>query len=221
MTLYGRDANGNDAYIRGTGAGTTTDGHVTFHDVFSDEIKFAAVDLTASGDLLTAVAATKLRVTSFSLSSDVSCAVQFQSEATDDISGVFYLDGNQSIFQNCELGIFETDSGDKLNLVITEDSLPVRLVDATGDTLTIESHGLKFREAVKVASTGTLPAGLTAGTVYFVVEDTADTIRLATSAANASLDPASVVDITDAGSGTITVTRAVNVGVTLSYRQVA
>ncbi len=220
MTLYGRDANGNDAYIRGTGAGTTTDGHVTFHDVFSDEIKFAAVDLTASGDLLTAIGSIKLRVTSFSLSSDVSCAVQFQSEATDDISGVFYLPGGQTVSQNCELGIFETDSGDKLNLVITEDLLPVRLVDATGDTLTIESHGLKFREAVKVASTGTLPAGLTAGTVYFVVEDTTDTIRLATSAANASLDPASVVDITDAGSGTITVTRAVNVGVTLSYRQV-
>ena len=221
MTLYGRDANGNDAYIRGTGAGTTTDGHVTFHDVFSDEIRFASVDLTASGDLVSAVAATKLRVTSFSLSSDAPCAVQFQSEATDDISGVFYLQGEQSVSQSCDLGIFETDEGDKLNLVITEDSLPVRLVDDTSDTLTIESHGLNFRQAVKVASTGTLPAGLTAGTVYFVVEDTTDTIRLATSAANASLDPASVVDITDAGSGTITVTLAVNVGVTLSYRQVA
>jgi hypothetical protein len=65
-----------------------------------------------------------------------------------------------------------------------------------------------------------LPAGLASGTVYFVVEDTADTIRLATSATNASLDPASVVDITDAGTGTITLTRAVNIGATLSYRQV-
>ena len=220
MTLYGRDANGNDAYIRGTGAGTTTDGHVTFHDVFSDEIRFAAADLTESGDLIPAVAATKLRVTSFSLSSDAACAVQFQAEETDNISGVFYLPGGQSISQNCELGLFETDDGDKLNLVITEESLPVRLVDDTSDLLTIESHGLKFREAVKVSSTGTLPAGLAAGTVYFVVEDTVDTIKLATSAANASLDPASVIDITDAGSGTITVTRAVNVGVTLSYRQV-
>jgi len=220
MTLYGRDANGNDAYIRGTGAGTTTDGHVTFHDVFSDEIRFAAADLTESGDLVPAVAATKLRVTSFSLSSDAACAVQFQAEETDNISGVFYLPGGQSISQNCELGLFETDDGDKLNLVITEESLPVRLVDDTSDLLTIESHGLKFREAVKVSSTGTLPAGLAAGTVYFVVEDTTDTIKLATSAANASLDPASVVDITDAGTGTITVTRAVNVGVTLSYRQV-
>jgi hypothetical protein len=220
MTLYGRDANGNDAYIRGTGTGTTTDGHITFHDVFSDQIKFASADLTASADLITAVAATKFRVTSFSLSSDAPCSVQFQSEATDNISGVFYLSGGQSITQSCDLGLFETDEGDKLNIVVTEDALPVRLVNATADALTIESHGLKFRDAVKVASTGTLPAGLASGTVYFVVEDTADTIRLATSATNASLDPASVVDITDAGTGTITLTRAVNIGATLSYRQV-
>ena len=220
MTLYGRDANGNDAYIRGTGTGTTTDGHITFHDVFSDQIKFASADLTASADLITAVAATKFRVTSFSLSSDAACSVQFQSEATDNISGVFYLSGGQSISQSCDLGLFETDAGDKLNIVVTEDALPVRLVNATADALTIESHGLKFRDAVKVASTGTLPAGLASGTVYFVVEDTADTIRLATSATNASLDPASVVDITDAGTGTITLTRAVNIGATLSYRQV-
>ena len=220
MTLYGRDANGNDAYIRGTGTGTTTDGHITFHDVFSDQIKFASADLTASADLITAVAATKFRVTSFSLSSDAACSVQFQSEATDNISGVFYLSGGQSISQSCDLGLFETDEGDKLNIVVTEDALPVRLVNATADALTIESHGLKFRDAVKVASTGTLPAGLSSGTVYFVVEDTADTIRLATSATNASLDPASVVDITDAGTGTITLTRAVNIGATLSYRQV-
>ena len=220
MTLYGRDANGNDAYIRGTGTGTTTDGHITFHDVFSDQIKFASADLTASADLITAVAATKFRVTSFSLSSDAPCSVQFQSEATDNISGVFYLSGGHSITQSCDLGLFETDEGDKLNIVVTEDALPVRLVNATADALTIESHGLKFRDAVKVASTGTLPAGLASGTVYFVVEDTADTIRLATSATNASLDPASVVDITDAGTGTITLTRAVNIGATLSYRQV-
>ena len=220
MTLYGRDANGNDAYIRGTGTGTTTNGHVTFHDVFSDEVRFATADLTASGDLVTAVAATKHRVTSFSLSSDVSCSVQFQSAEVDNISGVFYLSGGQPVSQCCDLGLFETDTGDKLNLVITEESLPVRLVNDVADTLSIESHGLTVRDAVKVQSTGTLPAGLVADTVYFVVEDTADTIQLAASAANASLDPAVVINITDTGTGTITLSRAVNVGVTLSYRQV-
>jgi|TARA_Y100000289_G_scaffold64494_1_gene76467 hypothetical protein len=221
MSLYGRDANGNDAYIRGTGAGTTTDGHVTFHDSFSSEVKFKAVDLAASGDLVASVASTTLRVLSFSLSSDAPCTAQFQSEATDDISGKFYLNGGQSITQSNELGLFETDTGDKLNLVITEESLPVRLVDATTDALTVESHGLKFRDAVKVTASTTLPGGLVAGTTYFVVEDTDDTFKLATSKENASLNPPTVVDITDAGTGTISVSRAANVGVTLSYREVA
>jgi len=221
MSLYGRDANGNDAYIRGTGAGTTTDGHVTFHDSFSSEVKFKAVDLAASGDLIASVASTTLRVLSFCLSSDAPCAAHFQSEATDNISGKFYLEGNHSVSQSNELGLFETDTGDKLNLVITEESLPVRLVDDSADALTIESHGLKFRDAVKVTATTTLPGGLTSGTVYFVVEDTVDTIKLATTAENASLNPPTVVDITDAGVGTISVTRAANVGVTLSYREIA
>ena len=220
MTLYGRDANGNDAYIRGTGTGTTTDGHITFHDVFSTDVRFVSSNISASADLISAVSNTKHRVLSYSLSADAPCKVKFQSEATDDITGDIFLDANQFVQQSSDIGVFETDTGDKLNIVITENSLPVRLVDATSDTLAIESHGLKFRDAVKVASTGDVPAGLTAGTVYYVVEDTADTIKLATSEANASTDPATVVDITGAGTGTITVTKAVNVGVTLSYRQI-
>lgn len=220
MTLYGRDANGNDAYIRGTGTGTTTDGHITFHDVFSSEVRFAALDLVASSDVVTAVANTTLRVLSFTLSADAPCEVQFQSSETDDLTGKVYLTANQFVSQSSDIGLFETDTGDKLNLVLTEKSLPVRLVDATADTLAIESHGLKYRDAVKVQATTTLPAGLVADTVYYVVEDTADTIKLATTPANASTDPATVIDITDPGSGTITVTRAVNLGVTVSYRQV-
>ena len=220
MTLFGRDANGNDAYIRASGTGTTTDGHITFHDVFSTDIKFATTNLAVSGDLITAVAATKLRVLAYSLSADAPCSVKFQSEDTDDLSGVIRLSANQFVSTNCSHGIFETDSGDKLNLVITPESLPVRLVDNTADTIAIETHGLKVRDAVQIVSTGTIPGGLAAGTTYFVVEDTADTIKLATSASNASLDPPSVIDITDAGTGTITLNRAVSVGVTLSYRQV-
>lgn len=220
MTLYGRDANGNDAYIRGTGTGTTTDGHITFHDVFSTDVRFVSSNLTASADLISAISNTKHRVLSYSLSADAPCTVKLQSEATDDITGDIYLDANQFVQQSSDIGLFETDTGDKLNIVITENTLPVRLVDATSDTLAIESHGLKYRDAVKVASTGDVPAGLTAGTVYYVVEDTADTIKLATSEANASTDPATVVDITGVGTGTITVTKAVNVGVTMSYRQI-
>ncbi len=220
MTLFGRDANGNDAYIRASGTGTTTDGHITFHDVFSTEVRFANSNLSASGDLVTAVAATKLRVLCFSLSADAACTAKFQSEDTDDLTGLIQLAANQFVSDSSSHGLFETDSGDKLNLVITPESFPVRLVDDTGDTLAIESHGLSVRDAVQVASTGTLPAPLVAGTTYFVVEDTVDTVKLAASASDASTDPPTVIDITDAGTGTITLNRAVNVGVTLSYRQV-
>ena len=220
MTLYGRDANGNDAYIRGTGTGSTTDGHITFHDTFSTDIRFVASNLTASADLISSVSNTKLRVLSYALSADAPCTVKFQSQGTDDISGDLHLTTNQFVSHSSDIGLFETDSGDKLNLVLTEEVLPVRLVNDTSDTLAIESHGLKFRDAVKVAASTTIPAGLVAGTVYYVVEDTADTIKLATSEANASTDPPTVVDITSAGAGTITVTKAVNLGVTISYRQV-
>ena len=47
MALYGRDANGNDAYIRGTGTGSTTDGYITFHDPFSSDAKFISGDFEA------------------------------------------------------------------------------------------------------------------------------------------------------------------------------
>jgi hypothetical protein len=220
MTLYGRDANGNDAYIRGTGTGTTSDGHITFHDVFSTDIRFVASNITISDDLIAAVSNTKLRVLSYSLSTDAPCTVKFQSQGSDDITGDIFLAKNQFISNSSDIGLFETDTGDKLNIVITKESLPVRLIDATADTLAIESHGLKYREAVQVTSDGTLPPGLSSGTVYYVVEDTADTIKLATTPANASTDPATVVDITGAGTGNISVHKAVNLGVTISYRQV-
>ena len=49
MALYGRDANGNDAYIRGTGTGAAGLGYLTFHDVFSDDVKFATVAQVSGG----------------------------------------------------------------------------------------------------------------------------------------------------------------------------
>jgi len=119
MALYGRDANGNDAYIRAGGNGTTSDGFVTFHDVFSTNIRFRAVDLSASGDVIPAVAGVKLRVVSYTISVDAACTVQFQSDEVDNITGAFALAANQVVTVNSPLGAFETDTGDKLNVVIT------------------------------------------------------------------------------------------------------
>ena len=118
MALYGRDANGNDAYIRGTGTGTTTDGYLTFHDTFSSEIKFATVaqaSATATTDLVAAVATKKLRVLSLTISADAACSVKFETgSSAATIAQSIFLPINGTVTQACELGLFETASGDKL-----------------------------------------------------------------------------------------------------------
>lgn len=63
--------------------------------------------------------------------------------------------------------------------------------------------------AVTLTTTGTLPAGLSTGTVYFIIKVGASTFKFATTIANANAGTA--IDITDAGSGTHTVT-SVNPG---------
>ena len=94
MSLFGRDANGGDAYIRASGTSSATDGLVTFHDTFTNDLKFKAVDLSASGDLIPLVANTKLRVMSLIISADAACNVQFQTGATDNVTGKIYLPVN-------------------------------------------------------------------------------------------------------------------------------
>jgi len=60
--------------------------------------------------------------------------------------------------------------------------------------------------AVTLTTTGTLPAGLSLATTYFVirVDQNAGTFKLATTLANA--DAGTAIDITDAGTGTHTIT---------------
>jgi len=119
MALYGRDANGNDAYIRGTGTGALADGYLTFHDVFSDEVLFLASNITASADLVTAVASKKIRVTAVAISSDAACTIKFQTNATTDISGTFQIPAAGTVYLSSDLGLFESGSGEKLNVVQT------------------------------------------------------------------------------------------------------
>lgn len=123
MALYGRDANGNDAYIRGTGSGAVSLGYLTFHDVFSDEVKFVSVALasgTASADLVAAVATQKIRVLSYTVSSDSACSIKFDSGASvSTVSQDIYLAANGSLSTSSELGLFESTAGEKLVAVVT------------------------------------------------------------------------------------------------------
>jgi hypothetical protein len=119
MTLFGRDANGNDAYIQASGAGTTASPYVTYHDTFTADLKFQAQNLTASADVLTAVVGKKLRVMSLLLSASVSASIKFQSDASDDVTGLIYIPASGVVSVSNPLGLFQTDTSDKLNAVIT------------------------------------------------------------------------------------------------------
>ena len=74
----------------------------------------------------------------------------------------------------------------------------------TGATFTTSAN--TTQTAVTLTTTGTLPAGLSTGTNYFVirVDQGAGTFKLATTIANANVP--TPIDITDAGTGTHTVT---------------
>lgn len=69
---------------------------------------------------------------------------------------------------------------------------------ATTDIITSNAHGLLDTYEITVSSAGTLPAGLSANTKYYVRDVTTNTFKVSTQRGGA------VVDITDTGSGTHT-----------------
>lgn len=69
-------------------------------------------------------------------------------------------------------------------------------VDTGTDIFTLASHGLFDGALIHVASTSTLPTGLSANTVYYVRDTTASTFRLAATSGGVA------IDITGAGAGT-------------------
>lgn len=96
----------------------------------------------------------------------------------------------------------------------------ISAVDASANTLSIDGTVLKLQrgDRVEVASTGAVPGGLSAATPYYVIPERERTsksgnsatvypcmVKLATSLANAYAGTA--INITDAGSGSVTVTK--------------
>lgn len=79
--------------------------------------------------------------------------------------------------------------------------------DAATDTLTLATtfNGLVAGNQVKLTTTGTLPAGLAAGTIYWWIRASASAGKLATTRDLARAGTA--IDLTSAGSGTHTLTR--------------
>lgn len=79
-------------------------------------------------------------------------------------------------------------------------------VDTTAETITVTAHGFSNTHKVTFSSTNTVPGGLTAGTSYWVIRVDANTIKVASSEANAWAGTA--INLTSQGVGTHTVTTA-------------
>lgn len=80
-------------------------------------------------------------------------------------------------------------------------------VDVGSDEIEATGHGLITEQPVVYATTGTEITGLTNGSTYYVIYIDADTIQLATTAANAA--SGTQIDLTGAGTGTQTLTLAI------------
>ena len=89
----------------------------------------------------------------------------------------------------------------------------VGYVDADADTLYLEAHNLAVNDIVQFTTTGTLPAGLSLATDYYVkAVPSSDSITLSDSLGG------SIVDITDDGTGIHTLTLSAGVGSTSSLQ---
>lgn len=98
----------------------------------------------------------------------------------------------------------DTDLLGNVNASINSFTFATSDVTAAADTITKTSHGLSSGMPCYLTSSGTLPAGLTASTKYYVIVDDANTIRLATKYVDAIATTPIDIDITDQGSGTHT-----------------
>jgi len=96
-------------------------------------------------------------------------------------------------------------AGKKVSTLFHTSSSDDFTADASTDICTLSSFAANITgTAVVLTTTDTLPAGLSTGTVYFMIRVTANTFKLATTIANANAGTA--IDITDTGTGTHTVT---------------
>lgn len=99
--------------------------------------------------------------------------------------------------------------GSKVATVISDEALVFAdatfTADATANTLTIAAHGLQTGDGpLRATTTTTLPGGLALATDYWFVRVDANTVKACTSRENALATVPTVIDITDTGTGTHT-----------------
>ncbi|CAB4164953.1 hypothetical protein UFOVP824_11 [uncultured Caudovirales phage] len=81
----------------------------------------------------------------------------------------------------------------------------ISAIDLVNNIITSNAHGYADGTPVKVSATTTMPAGLTAGTTYYVIYYSANTYKLSATSGGTE------IDITSAGAGTITTNRVYSI----------
>lgn len=117
--LYGRDANGNDAYIQAQGSGTALSPYATVHDLLGFGILSAQAEASGNTDIVTAVSGYKIRVLGLVVSASAACSVRFQTGGSGNLSPNFRIPSGDTVTIANSLGLFETTTGDKLNAVLS------------------------------------------------------------------------------------------------------
>ena len=79
----------------------------------------------------------------------------------------------------------------------------VTITIATPGVVTLASHGFQTGDMIYLTTTGALPTGLSQNTIYYVINVTTSTFRLATSAANAAAGTAINTSGTQSGTHTL------------------
>lgn len=102
------------------------------------------------------------------------------------INTVYYLKNLQANGYDYQLSTSE-DLSDTVDITTVVSAFDVRRAGfvVSGADLYAFAHGYATGNALTVASTGTLPAGLTAGVTYYVINVSANKFKLATTRANA------------------------------------
>jgi hypothetical protein len=117
--LFGLDAAGNIAYVKATGTGTDGDPYAVQNDLTTNAMKSAFVSASGNVDVVTAVSGSKLRVMALTITSLSGCTVKLQSGGSTDKTPPFHISANGNLTQNNVLGLFESNTSEKLNAVVS------------------------------------------------------------------------------------------------------
>jgi len=117
--LFGLDAAGNIAYVKATGTGTDGDPYAVQNDLTTNAMKSAFVSASGNVDVVTAVSGSKLRVMALTITSLSGCTVKLQSGGSTDKTPPFHISDNGNLTQNNVLGLFESNTSEKLNAVVS------------------------------------------------------------------------------------------------------